>query len=143
MPRNPHCVYEAANVDEADIVVAWLADRGIKSVVPDRETTRTLGLPNVVPGGVEVCVADEAQLAEATALVVEHEQALARHVAAASRTGTLSVVCDSCGKRFEVEAREAGHVVDCPHCSEYVDVPDPTASDVDYMEGAGDEGEEQ
>ena len=121
-------------MDEADVVVAWLADHDVTAVIPDRHTTQTLGLPNLIPSSIEVCVADEAQYNRALALIAEHEQTLAQHVASAVPTGSLEITCDNCGKKFDVPSREIGHVVDCPHCHEYVDVPDPSASDEDYAE---------
>lgn len=121
-------VYVAANVDEANIVVAWLAERNIRAIIPDVHTTATLGLPNLIPGSIQVCVADPGQLDEARALLAEQKEALAQHVAGVSESDLIDVVCPNCGETLSVERREAGHVLECPHCHEYVDAPDPTES---------------
>jgi hypothetical protein len=126
MPRNELCVYEAGTVNEADIVVAWLAQHDIEAIVPDRHTTSTLGLPDIIPGGAEVCVTDAAKFAEAQALIAEHEQALTDHLAATAPSGTIVFSCGNCGKTVNADATDAGRVINCPHCHEYVDVPDPT-----------------
>jgi len=128
MSSNTLCVYSAGSVNEADVVVAWLADHGIAAIVPNQHITHTLGLPNVIPDRIEVCVSDEQQLTEARALLIEHELTLAQHLAAVRASGTVSVTCESCGESVEAQARDAGHVIDCPHCHEYIDVPDPTQS---------------
>lgn len=126
MSHNELCVYDAGNVEEANIVVAWLADHDIKAILPDEHTIATLGMPTILPGHVEVCVTDRTQLAEARALIAEHNRHLKEHVAAAGVGGEIPATCEKCGTTSTFPYSEAGHVVECPECNEYLDVPDPT-----------------
>ncbi len=43
----------------------------------------------------------------------------------ANRTGTLTVVCEDCGKSSDWPAQLMGTTEICPHCSGYMDIPDP------------------
>ena len=54
----------------------------------------------------------------------------------ANRTGTLTVICEDCGKPSEWPATAMGTTEVCPHCGGYMDVPDPDEdwSDVDFGE---------
>ena len=42
-----------------------------------------------------------------------------------ARTGTVTAVCDECGKSSEWPAAAMGTTENCPHCSQYMDIPDP------------------
>ena len=123
MSHNELSVYTAGNVEEANVVVAWLADRGVEAIVPERGNP-ALGLPNIIPGHVEVCVAHANQLDEARKLIVEHEEHLREHLRASGAVTLVDLTCPKCDKTISVEPGDAGQVIECPHCHEYVDVPD-------------------
>lgn len=128
MSQSELCVYVAGNVDEANIVVAWLADREIAATIPDRHTTATLGLPTIIPGHVNVCVTQPEQLDQARALIAEHDQQIKDHLAKVGATGQVTVTCEKCGAVNTVSTKESGHVIECTECHEYIDVPDPSES---------------
>ena len=62
-----------------------------------------------------------------------------------TRTGTVEAVCEECGKSSQWPASQMGTTQDCPHCHNYMDVPDPEENwdEVDFEEGEGEEGEEE
>ena len=126
MSRSPLCVYTANNVEEADIVTAWLAEQDIEAMVPDRHAigATTFGLPAFVPGGIEVCVtnADEVDLAQA--LLEKHAEAIQTHVPSDGAGQDIAVVCENCHETISFPHSEAGSVAECPNCREYIDVPD-------------------
>ena len=55
---------------------------------------------------------------------------------AAKRTGTVTAVCEECGKSSEWPATAMGTTETCPHCTAYMDIPDPEDdwSEVDFGE---------
>ena len=57
-----------------------------------------------------------------------------REAKRASRTGTVTAVCEDCGKESEWPATAMGTTQTCPHCHCYMDVPDPDENwdDVDF-----------
>ncbi len=127
MPRDPSCVYVANNVESADIVVAWLAEHGVEAMVPGRHgiSSAFMGLQAIVPGGVEVCLRNEADVARARALLAEHEEAIKARLPAGHESDMITVTCDKCGEVCEFPFDVAGRVAECPHCHEYIDVPPP------------------
>jgi len=72
-------VHNAGTLEEADIVVAWLDDRGVKAMVKDRHTIGTYsGLGAVSHNQVEVCVVDPADADKARKLLKEHAEEISR-----------------------------------------------------------------
>ncbi len=127
MSREQFCVYTANNVEEADIVAAWLASRDIEAAIPDRYAigATTWGLPAMVPGGIEVCVADEQQAELAQSLLAEHAESIHSTLCGdAEELSPISVMCEGCHQIVTFAGDEAGNVAQCPNCSEYIDVPD-------------------
>ena len=122
MSRNPLCVYTAGNVEEADIVTAWLAEQDIEAMVPDRHAigATTFGLPAFVPGG--ITNPDEAELAQT--LLEERAQAIQARVPSGKEGQDIAVVCENCHETISFPQSEAGSVAECPNCREYIDVPD-------------------
>lgn len=70
-------------------------------------------------------------LAEQTAVLAELRE---REAKRAARTGTVTAVCEECGKPSDWPAAEMGKTQECPHCGLYMDVPDPDENwgDVDF-----------
>ena len=124
MPRDMICVYRAADLGEADIVAAWLADQGINAHVTNRNPAMNLYVPSAVsPKGIEVCVVDPAQADRAKELLRKHagESAVKKlHDAAGP---DIEAACEECGKTSRFPFAHRGSVQACPHCRQYVDVP--------------------
>ncbi len=125
MPRDLTCVYRAADLGEADIVAAWLADQGITIHVKNRYSAVNVFVPSVsAPKGIEVCVVDPTQVELAKTLVRDHLEQRKEKTEDAQSGQTIETVCEECGKaaRFPIEQR--GTVQTCPYCRKYVDVPE-------------------
>ena len=68
-------VHNAGTLEEADIVIAWLDDRGVSAMVKDRNAIGTFsGIMAVSHNSVEVCVSDPAVAEKARDLLQEHFQ---------------------------------------------------------------------
>jgi len=125
MQRDLICVYRAADLGEADIVAAWLDDQGITVHVKNRHAAGTMQTPLIVaPKGIEVCVIDPEQVERAEALVREHLEHRKQKANEPAMGRTIEAVCEECGKasRFSFEQRST--VQTCPHCRQYLDVPE-------------------
>lgn len=119
MSRDLVCVHRARDIGEADIIVAWLDEQGIASMVKDRYAVGTLQVPQIVaPRGIEVCVLDAQQADQARALLAQH----AAENAAPSGT-PIDATCEECGAITRFPAAHSGSVQSCPHCRAYIDIP--------------------
>ncbi len=119
-------VYRAADIEEADIIVAWLEERGITAQVKG-----SLEIPVVYnPGDIEVCVADPDEAKQAIALLRDHYQ----HEAPVDAGGTIEAMCEECGQASTFPSDQRGTVQNCPHCGEYLDVPGD--ADADFPDGS-------
>lgn len=119
MSQDLICVHRARDIGEADIIVAWLEERGIAAMVKDRYAAGTLQVPQVVaPRGIEVCVLDAQQAEPAHALLAEHA---AEH--AVPKGAPVNATCEECGATTQFAAAQSGSVQSCPHCRAYLDVP--------------------
>jgi len=118
------CVYRAADLGEADIVAAWLADHGINAQVTNRNPAMNLYVPSVVsPKGIELCVVDPAQAERAEALIREHLEQRKEKTDEPAPSRTIDAVCEECGKASRFPFAQRGSVQTCPHCGQYLDVP--------------------
>jgi hypothetical protein len=129
--RDPKCVFVADSPGMAEVVVLFLGSNNIQAQVMDPETLGGfLGLTpvsstGISANGIEVWVHEPANAERARELIAQREEVLKEKAAkAATRTGTVKAECDECGKTSEFPAAQAGTVQDCPHCGEYMDVPD-------------------
>jgi len=122
MPRDMICVYRAADLGEADIVAAWLEEQGITVHVKDRHATSQAPL-TVAPRGIEVCVVDPAQTNRATELLRTHADELEVKKPASAHGPDIETVCEECGKASRFPFAQRGSVQTCPHCRQYLDVP--------------------
>ena len=130
---DPQTVFVAENSKVADAVVGFLTAAGIAAETvasaPRAETEPLTGMTEVLAGGeIEVRVTDPGRAADAKELL--HSAAAAAAVRAireqrANRTGTVSAVCEECGKSSEWLAVAMGTTETCPHCHNYMDIPDP------------------
>lgn len=123
MIRDMVCVYRAADVGEADIVAAWLDDQGINVHVKDRHAGSQAPL-TVAPRGIEVCVIDPAQVVRAEALVRQHLEYREQKTNEPAMGRTIEAVCEECGKCSQFPFEQRGTVQTCPHCRQYLDVPE-------------------
>jgi hypothetical protein len=119
------CVYHAADVGQADIIVAWLRQRGIDALAKDAYAAATLQTPlTMASRGVEVCVWDAGQAERAVALLAEHFHLLKPQIELDRLGGTVGATCEECGGAAEFPSAQGGSVQTCPHCRAYVDVPE-------------------
>jgi hypothetical protein len=97
----------------------------------------------VEAGGFEIRVADPDGWARQLAdeLTERLQSKRAAWAARAARTGLVEVVCEECGRASEFPASEMGTVQECPHCEEYIDIPDPSDQWGEAESGTPDEGE--
>ena len=129
MPRDMQTVYRAADIAEADIIVAWLERYGITAHVKDRFAAGTLHTSLIVaPQGIEVCVVDADDAVRAVALVRDHRKQEERREAGADTGHTIEAVCAECGNTVSFLFAQRGSVQACPHCGSHVDVPDETGT---------------
>lgn len=135
MPEpNPTPVVTVPDVRFASVLVGWLVEKGIpadiRAEIPKPTVDALTGATQMADvAGVEVVVNDPARVEEAKQLIadrVEEVQALhAKREARAAREGTVTAVCEECGKSSDWPAAEMGTTQDCPHCTAFMDIPDP------------------
>lgn len=148
---NPQTVFTAENEAVAEVVLKLLATEGIVaetfSPPPRTESEPITGMSEMVtPDAIEVRVTDPAQAEKAKELLASAMSAAALRAVRerrANRTGTVSAVCEDCGKASDWPAWAMGTTETCPHCGAYMDVPDPDENwdDVDF--GAEDDENEK
>jgi hypothetical protein len=76
----------------------------------------------------EIRVTDPAKISEARELLSTAESAAAVRAIREKRlqrTGTVTAVCEECGKSSEWPADTMGTTDTCPNCGAYMDIPDP------------------
>ena len=129
MYSEAHCVYRAASIGEADLVVNWLGERDIAALVKDAHAAVTMQVPGIVaPAGIEVCVIEPDDADRARALLRDHFDLLDdRDDASESHGEPVVADCEDCGESATFPYVQRGSVQLCPHCGAYIDVPDPAA----------------
>jgi hypothetical protein len=149
--RDPRTVFVAENSKLADAVVQLLAAEGIPAEVyappPQAESQPLTGMTELVtPDELEVRVTEAKQAEAAREFLAGAENTTAIHAMRqkrANRTGNVTVACEECGKSSEWPAVLMGTTEVCPHCSAYMDIPDPDDdwADVDFGDGDEDNGD--
>ena len=142
--RDPSCIFVAADVGQAAVVVNWLGHHGIRARIMDTMTLGGLeGLTawvGVSSRGIEVWVADKADSERARSLIAEHQQSLSALLTRRESAGPVSAQCEECGGTSEFSGGQRGTVQNCPHCGRYLDVPDDDVGAEDGIEDStGDE----
>lgn len=134
MQRERHCVYVADSPAQGEAVVAFLAGEGIPARVMDEATLGGLaGLTFFSPTGaalegLQVWVLDEVHIDQARAQLARFDAARIAHRSA--HVGeTVQVTCEHCGMVCTFPGERRGGIEDCPHCGEYIDIPDPGEPD--------------
>ncbi len=142
--RDARCVFVAADEGSADMIAGILTAGGFPAQVANRGTGWAFaGVPGVgdsgTDSGFEVWVVDAAHVDAAKKLLAEEvESADAARRKREELTGTVSAVCEECGKSSDWPANLMGTTQDCPHCQSFLDVPDPDENwdGVDFTAGA-------
>lgn len=132
-PPDPTTIFIANDLKVAEAVIEFLASHDIPAEVfnaaPRLDSEPVTGVSDIATSEeFEVRVADPAKRAAANDLLdTAQKAALIRSVREKrlQRTGTVSVVCEECGKTSEWPASAMGTTETCPHCMAYMDVPDP------------------
>jgi hypothetical protein len=145
--RHPLCVHVVEELRVAAALADWLTEKGYPAQAftpnPAAEAGDSLGISEASHPGIEIRVAKPEHVAPARqALVDQAEEVAAVRQAKerrAARSGTVTAVCDECGKSSEWPAAAMGTTENCPHCTQYMDIPDPDDDwgDVDF--GSDDE----
>src|SRR5262245_66218929 len=117
--RDPKCVYVTDRASKAEVIVLLLGENNIAAqlVNPVNLAGQELGSAN----GIEVWVNDFADAERAMEVIARHREVLKEK---AERTYIVKVECYVCGKVCEFPAADAGTVQTCPHCGEYLEVPE-------------------
>jgi hypothetical protein len=148
--RHPQCVLVAPEMAAARALADWLTEKGFPAepLMPPAiaATGDSLGLTEEAFTGIEVRVlkAEDAEPAKQAVAEMRDEVAAVRdrQKQRAERTGTVTAVCEDCGKPSDWPASAMGTTETCPHCSSFMDVPDPDENwdDVDFSGDDGDNG---
>ena len=119
MAQEPVCIRHANNLEEASIIVAWLADQGVEAHIADPDNPGVMAFGVTDPEGIEVYVKDEATAQRARKLLEEHD----RSKESRDATGDVSISCEACGNSYGFTADQRGSTQECPECGAYIDVP--------------------
>ena len=146
---DPRTVLVTDSHKVAQTVVEWLASVGIAAEVTLPRLASNVdpiaGLTDLSPDQeMEVRVLDAQKVAEAMTLLSDAQRTAQLHAIReqrAQRTGTVTATCEDCGKPSDWPATAMGKTETCPHCTAYMDIPDPDDdwSGVDF----GNEEEEE
>jgi len=123
MPENPVCIRRTNTIEEAEILVFWLDDRGVKATVLDPDSTGVFAFGVTDPEGVEIYVADEETAERAKVLLAEHDKEREEPTPADDTPALIEVKCDECGQRNSYPSDRAGSVQECTQCGAFIDVP--------------------
>jgi hypothetical protein len=140
--RHPQCVHVVEDLRLAAALADWLTDKGFpaQAVTPNpaADAGDSLGISEQRHPGIEIRVVKPEHVEPARAAIAERIDEIAaireKQTRRAQQTGTVTVVCDDCGKSSEWPAAAMGTTENCPHCSQYLDIPDPDDdwADVDF-----------
>jgi hypothetical protein len=121
--QDPICIRRTASLEEAEILIAWLDERGVQAMVLDPDSTGVFAFGVTDTEGVEVYVADEETAEQAKALLAEHDKEREESAAEVSEAPPIEVECEECGQINSFEPDQAGTVQECVECGAYIDVP--------------------
>jgi hypothetical protein len=152
--QDPKCVLTLPDRRAAEAIAAWLTEKGhpAEVVLPPMGTTSsalTGETEAAVAPEFEVWVTDTEHAGPARARIAEQKEMLTalreQEAKRAARTGTVTAVCEECGKASEWPAAEMGKTEVCPHCGQYMDIPDPDENwdDVDFGTDEESQAEEE
>lgn len=120
MTAQPICIRRTTTMEEAEIIVAWLADNDIEATIGDRNNTGTFAFGVTDMEGIAILVADPQAAEKADSLLAEHDKERAAKFAT---MGPITAVCEDCGQSNQFPPTMAGSVQECNECRAFVDVP--------------------
>lgn len=124
MSTDPVCVRRANNIEEAELIVAWLDECDIEATVVGGQNPGALAFGVSDFEGIGVFVSDATTADRARTLLSEHD---AQHAKAATTTPPqegIHVTCDECGADNAFAATERGKVQTCKACGAFLDISD-------------------
>jgi len=149
--EDPSTVFVAESLPMAEAAVKLLAGEGIEAEVivppPKAESQLITGVTDMVePDEFHIRILDATKAEEANKFlgsVITRGKLQAIRDRRANRTGTISAECEECGRASDWPATSMGTTETCPHCSAYMDIPDPDDdwSDMDFGEAEEDDEE--
>ena len=123
MPSEPVCVRRAATIEEAEIIVAWLDERGVLATILDPSNPGLAAFGVTDLEGVAICVKDQGTADLAKTFLEEHDHDRATAVQATESNTASEIVCEECGKHVTTESSAPGTTLECPHCGAFIDAP--------------------
>ena len=119
MADEPICIRHANTIEEAEIIVAWLAEQGIEATVTDPSSTGVMAFGVTDPEGVKIYVADAQTAERAKAALAGHDASDESAVA----EEMIDVTCEECKHTNSFPPDYAGSTQECSECGAFVDVP--------------------
>lgn len=118
MANEPVCVRRAYTLEEASIIVAWLAEQGIEAKIADPGNPGVMAFGITDTEGIEVYVKDQATADKALSLLKKHQEQHGHDVVGPE----IEMTCDACGRKLHFPAGAKGTTQECPECGAHVDV---------------------
>jgi hypothetical protein len=107
---------------EADVMKMLLEEQGFKVILADDNLVRTNWFLANAVGGAKLQVLESD--AEAAARFVEENRTHARRDADTPQKPDVTFDCEECERSISFPGNRRGYTETCPHCHEYVDVPE-------------------
>ncbi len=123
MANEPVMIKRTNTAEEADIIVAWLAEQGIEATVHDHDNPGVIAFGVTDTEGIEIFVADPEIATRAMELLEEHDQVLGGDIPADSGE-MVEVQCEECGHSNSYPVDLRGSVQECAECDAFVDIPE-------------------
>ncbi len=123
MANEPVLIRRTNTVEEADIIVAWLEERGVKAMVPDRDNPGVLAFGVTDVEGIEIFVADTETAERARTLLVQHDKERGAEGEPAGVAKQIEVTCEECGQANSFPSDTFASVQECSQCGAYLDMP--------------------
>lgn len=111
------------HVIEADALKMELENEGFQAFVTDDAVVSNFSILSNAVGGVKVQV-PESQAKMAKSIVAKHENFRQIRKERKASMPDVSFDCEECGKPLTFPGARRGGIESCPHCNEYIDVPD-------------------
>jgi hypothetical protein len=123
--RDPIAVYNAATNIEAHLICSILTNAGIEAYASKDVSPGGLWMFGTLPEIHKPQVwANRSDIGRVKPLLDDYEGRLAARQAASEAMPDVTFPCEECGKSVTFPAQRRGHVETCPHCGNYVDVPE-------------------
>ena len=123
MSSGPVRIHRTDTLEEAAIIVNWLAEQGIEATVYDPANPGVMAFGVTDAEGIEIYAADAETAQRAKTLLAEHEKERAKASAGRPKGARIEIKCENCGQTSSFEPELAGTIQECPDCGTYVDVP--------------------